>query len=304
MQISHDTQSRRPLTVVLTDQQIREFSENGYLALGAITTSAEVGRLKVLFDRLFRERVGFSEGLHHDLLGHDDEGKRALLPQIFDPSTFADDLRNTQFRTNAFAIAKQLLGEEAIPYFEHAILKPPHYGAQTPWHQDEAHGRDLGQEQVSFWMPLQEASLENGCMHYIPGSHRAGILEHRSPDNDSTIPALECRGDFDPTDAVPCPLPAGGCAIHHGRVLHCAGPNRSALQRCAYILVFRRLTGHACSNAEYPWNAEKRIARQTRRSAWWRRGGILIELRRKGLLNVLRRAALRIHDEVRSRLKR
>jgi ectoine hydroxylase-related dioxygenase (phytanoyl-CoA dioxygenase family) len=290
----------RPPSVVLTDQQVREFSQNGYLALSAITTSEEVARLHVLFERLFRERVGFSEGLQHDLLGHDDEGKPPLLPQIFDPWNFAPELRNTHFRSNALAIAKQLLGDETMPHFEHAILKPAHYGVPTPWHQDEAHGSDTGLEQVSFWMPLQEASLENGCMHYIPGSHRAGILEHSSPGNDSTIPALECRGDFNPADAVACPLPAGGCAIHHGRVLHYAGPNRSAIQRCAYILVFRRLTGRP--NAEYPWNAGKRIARQMRRSAWWRRGGILIEIRRKGLLNVLQRAGLKVQSEIRRRI--
>ena len=304
MEITQNTKAMHPPSVVLTDQQVREFLQNGYLALSAITTLEEVSRLHVLFERLFRERVGFSEGLHHDLVGHDEEGKPLALPQIFDPSNFAPDLRNTQFRANALAIAKQLLGEEAIPYFEHAILKPAYYGALTPWHQDEAHGSDSGWEQVSFWMPLQEATHENGCMNYIPRSHRAGILEHSSPDNDSTIPALECRGDFDPADAVACPLPAGGCAIHHGRTLHYAGSNRSSVPRCAYILVFRRLTGASCSNEEYSWNTEKRIARQARRSVWWRRSGILIEIRRKGLLNVLRRAALRFYHEVRSRVKK
>jgi Phytanoyl-CoA dioxygenase (PhyH) len=304
MNISQNTKSIYPPSVVLTDQQVREFLQNGYLALGAITTSEEVGQLQVLFERLFRERVGFSEGLQYDLLGHDDEEKPAKLPQIIDPSTFAPNLRNTQFRVNAFGIAKQLLGNDAIPYFEHAILKPPRYGAQTPWHQDEAHGSDSGWEQVSFWMPLQEATRENGCMHYIPRSHRTGILAHNSPDNDPTVPALECRGGFNPADAVACPLPAGGCVIHHGRTLHYAGSNRSAFPRYAYILVFRRLTAASRSNEEYSWNTEKRIARQTRRSAWWRQGGILIEIRRKGLLNVLHRAASKVQLEIRRRLEK
>ena len=138
-------------------------------------------------------------------------------PRIL-PRTFVT--RN--FEPMPWLLQNSYFGEEAIPYFEHAILKPAYYGALTPWRQDEAHGSDSGWEQVSFWMPLQEATLENGCMHYIPRSHRAGILDHTSPGNDSTIPALECRGDFDPADAVACPLPTGGCAIHHGRTLHYA----------------------------------------------------------------------------------
>ncbi|MDB6042320.1 MAG: Deoxyhypusine synthase [Gammaproteobacteria bacterium] len=62
------------------------------------------------------------------------------------------------------------------------ILKPAHQGGATPWHQDEAYrvAPDFDYRQVSIWVPLQDATLENGCMMYIPGSHRSGVLPHRS----------------------------------------------------------------------------------------------------------------------------
>ena len=159
----------------LPPELIERFWEEGFVAIPQISAPAEVGRIRRIYDRLFAEKAGREAGRHFDMVGTDDkEGQPARLPQILRPSDFAPELLETGFRANALAIAKQLLGEETEFWFEHAICKPAFYGAATPWHQDEAHRTDFGlaYEQVSFWMPLQEATVENGCMQYIPGSHR------------------------------------------------------------------------------------------------------------------------------------
>jgi len=259
----------------LSPEQVARFREDGFLVLSAIAPPTEVEQLRGIFDRLFEEGAGWKKGAQFDLAGPDDGQGPAKLPQLLNPVEFAPELRETQFRANALAIARQLLGEETQPWFEHAILKPPHYGAATPWHQDEAHRDDPGTdyEQISIWMPLQEATETNGCMRYIAGSHRGPILEHRSPNNDPRVTALECIGPFQPELATTCPLPPGGAAVHHCRTLHGAGPNQSDLPRRAYILAFR---GPVTPNPEfrgYPWNMEKHTAAQDRRESWNNRGG-------------------------------
>lgn len=255
---------------VLSPEQVATFRDRGFLVLERISTDAEVARLGEIFDRLFAARAGWERGAQFDLAGTDEEGRPPALPQILNPPQFAPELEQTEFRAHALAIAKQLLGPEAHGWFEHAILKPAGYGAPTPWHQDEAHRYDPGvdYEQISIWMPLQEARLDNGCMQYIPGSHRGPILEHRSPGNDPRVSALECAGGFDPAQAVPCPLPAGGAVIHHCRTLHGSGPNRSELPRRAYILAFRGKATSAPERAPFPWLAEKHTAAQQRQAAW------------------------------------
>ena len=257
-------------SIVLTPDQIASFRAQGFLVLDRLSPDAEVVRLGEIFDRLFAARAGWERGAQFDLAGTDEEGRPPALPQILNPPQFAPELEQTEFRVNALAIAKQLLGPEAHGWFEHAILKPAGYGAPTPWHQDEAHRYDPGvdYEQISIWMPLQEARLDNGCMQYIPGSHRGPILQHRSPNNDPRVSALECTGGFDPGSAVSCPMPAGAAVVHHCRTLHHAGPNHSDLPRRAYILAFRGKATPAVACEPFPWLVEKHTAAQERKVAW------------------------------------
>jgi ectoine hydroxylase-related dioxygenase (phytanoyl-CoA dioxygenase family) len=164
---------------------------------------------------------------------------------------------------------------DAEPWFEHAICKPAGIGAPTPWHQDEAHRYDPGvdYEQLSVWMPLQGATPENGCMQYVPGSQRGPVLEHRSLGGDTRKSALECIGDFDRANAVACPLPPGGAALHHCRTLHCAGANTTGEPRRAYVLAFRGATRPAPAREMFPWLAGKETPAAERARAWENRGG-------------------------------
>lgn len=260
----------------LSVEEHTRFRQDGFITLPSIADPDEIEQLRGIFDRLFQTGAGWEKGAQFDLAGTD-ETKRPALPQILNPAQFAPELLQTRFRANALAIARQLLGEETQLWFEHAILKPAHYGAATPWHQDEAHRDDPGTdyEQISIWVPLQEATVENGCMRYIAGSHLGPILEHRSPNNDPRITALECIGAFDEAAAIPCPLPPGGVAIHHCRTLHGAGENHSSTPRRAYILAFRGPSRPNPDFRGYAWNVAKHTAAQDRRLAWENRGGPL-----------------------------
>lgn len=268
--------------VVLTGEQIAEFRDLGYLRLESIAPPDEVEWLRGVFDRLFAERAGWERGRAFDLAGTDEAGKEPVLPQILRPVDFEPALAGTQFRANALAIAKQLLGPEAEWWFEHAISKPAGIGAPTPWHQDEAHRFDPGvdYEQLSVWMPLQPATEENGCMRYVPRSNHGPVLEHRPLDGDPRKSALECIGDFDREAAVLCPLPPGGAAIHHCRTIHGAGPNTSGQPRRAYILGFRGVPKPAPERAMYAWLTARETPAAERARAWRNRGGALGRLSR------------------------
>ena len=270
--------------IVLTPEQIAEFHERGFLSIPQISTPEEVELLRGIFDRLFAQKAGRAEGAQFDMVTHDeDDDQPQALPSIINPVNFAPELRATIFRTNAAAIARQLLGPKVTASFEHAILKPAHYGAATPWHQDEATRVDANfdYEQLSIWMPLQEATPENGCMQYIAGTHKADVLPHRSPKSDPRIHAIECAGGFDPADATLCPLPPGGATMHHGRTLHYAGPNASDIPRRAYILAFEVPPKPSTRQRDFYWNRDKQTAGLDRKRHWRKRGGMLIEFARK-----------------------
>jgi ectoine hydroxylase-related dioxygenase (phytanoyl-CoA dioxygenase family) len=252
-------------TVVLSQDQIDFYHREGYLVLEAITTQEEVGWLRGIYDRLFAERAGREAGDQFDLAGTDAEGQEAALPQILGPSKYAPELLEGLYRVNALAIARQLLGPAAEPRGEHAIFKPARTGAETPWHQDEAYwDPNLDYESFSMWIPLQEATVENGCMQFVPGTHRQQVMTHHSIHHDPRVHGLEVDEATDTSRAVACPIPAGGATIHHNRILHYAGPNTSDMPRRAYILLFGTKPVPRTEERDFSWNAEKQTARQQR----------------------------------------
>jgi len=189
--------------------------------------------LRVTYDRLFSSDAGREEGSRYQL--------GAQLPQLIEPSRYAPELTKTQFVANARAIATQLFGDDLEPEFgEHMIYKPALVGSETPWHQDQAyHDPGLRYRNINFWLPLDDATVESGCMQFVPGSNRLDLVPHRQAGADSSTDALELDTDTFDRDAVACPIPVGGCTMHASYTLHYAGPNRSETPRRAYILVFR-----------------------------------------------------------------
>jgi ectoine hydroxylase-related dioxygenase (phytanoyl-CoA dioxygenase family) len=144
--------------------------------------------------------------------------------------------------------------EKPARWFGHMILKPPHYGRETPWHQDEAYW-DPAQdhEALSVWMPLEAASVESGCMQFVPGTHRYEVKTHKHIDDDPNVHGLQLAHDGRPEGAVACPLPAGGATFHHCRILHYAGPNSTDNPRRAWITVVNAPSKDREAPAERPW---------------------------------------------------
>ncbi|HET6386516.1 MAG TPA: phytanoyl-CoA dioxygenase family protein [Armatimonadota bacterium] len=254
-------------TVVLTQEQIDGYHQNGFLAIEALTTPAEVESLQSIYDSLFAARVGREVGDQFDLGGADQEGQEAALPQILGPSKYAPALRQGQLFVNAEAIARQLLGPEAKFGGDHAILKPAEIGAATPWHQDEAYwDPSMEYNSLSIWIPLQDATVESGCMQFIPGSHRSEVQPHHTINHDPRVHGLEIDA-ADTSGAVACPIPAGGATVHHNRTLHYAGPNLTGGPRRAYILGFSLPARPRSETRDFYWNAQKRTPREERARA-------------------------------------
>jgi ectoine hydroxylase-related dioxygenase (phytanoyl-CoA dioxygenase family) len=222
-------------TTRLSREQIESYHETGFLRLERITSDGEIEELLDVYDRLFTTETSREE--RKELAATDEEGNETL-PQVNGASEYAPALLETQYYRNAAAIAEQLLGEETEFRGDHAIRKPARSGAETPWHQDEAYwDPGLSYDGLSFWMPLQEATVENGCMQFVPESHDEEVLPHHRLGGDAEGLEVDVPGEH-ATDATACELPAGGATVHDSRTLHYTGPNRTDRPRRAYILIF------------------------------------------------------------------
>ncbi len=253
--------------ISLTTEQVEQFRQEGFLAIPSLTGPEDVAFLRQSYDRIFAERAGRQVGDQFDLAGTDEEGTRAALPQILHPATYAPEMNTSRLLANARSAVRSLLGPDATCEIAHAIFKPPRYGAETPWHQDAAYWDPAFRyTAISIWVPLQEATPENGCMEFIPRSHLRDVLRHRSINNDPRIHGLE----LDPsekhhlTPVASCPLAPGGATIHGPYMLHHTGPNRSAIPRRALILNAGLSPERRTTPLRFPWMEEKQTAREER----------------------------------------
>lgn len=252
----------------LTEEQVVFFNQQGFLHIERMTTDDDVAMLREIYDDLFERQAGRDEGNQFDLGGADEEGQQASLPQILNPAKYAPELNDSLLLKNVQAVAMRLLGPEAKTSFAHAIFKPPHHGAETLWHQDAAYWNpDMIHRGLSVWVPLQPATLENGCMHFIPGSDQFDVVEHQSINNDPRIHGLEIHPALRDRYIKPiqaCPLDAGGCTIHNGYTFHYAPANRSDIPRRALILMASIPGTKRIKPRRFPWMEEKQTAREQR----------------------------------------
>jgi ectoine hydroxylase-related dioxygenase (phytanoyl-CoA dioxygenase family) len=242
--------------VVPTAAQVDFFREHGYLRIERITTDAELAWLSEIYDRLFREERGIFPGGYFDLARPYDADGPALLPQLLFPEQKHPELRETAFFRNGRRIAAVLLGatEDELSSWGHMILKRAERGPETPWHQDEAYWEPSKTYRAcGLWLALDDATRANGCLHFIPGSHRRPVQPHRHLHDDPSVHALEVEPGVDTSGGVAVPIPAGGATLHHCRTLHYAGPNRTPRDRRAYTMEFQLPPVPASEFAPRPW---------------------------------------------------
>jgi ectoine hydroxylase-related dioxygenase (phytanoyl-CoA dioxygenase family) len=268
-------QAMRTPTISLTTSQVKQFQSEGFLSIPALTTQEDIADLRESYDRIFSDLAGRDRGDQFDLAGTDEEGKRQSLPQILHPAQYAPEMNDSQLLINAAHVARQLLGPDATCEFAHAIFKPAGYGAETPWHQDAAYwSPELLYTSVSIWVPLQEATPENGCMEFVPLSHNLDVLRHQSINNDPRIHGLELHPDESKhvANKSTCPLPPGGATFHGPYMLHHTGPNTSQIPRRALILNAGLPPRQRTSPRHFPWQEVWQTAREARATAATERG--------------------------------
>jgi hypothetical protein len=107
------------------------------------------------------------------------------------------------------------------------FVKPPGFQGQA-WHQDEIYIPTRDRSLIGAWIAIDNATIDNGCLYVIPGSHRTGYLypqkPHDKPDQWDFAP---CSQGFDESKQVPVEVKAGTVVFFNGYLLHASYPNRT-----------------------------------------------------------------------------
>lgn len=216
-----------------------QFSQNGFVRLPRLCDESELAWVGEIFDKFFSEGPGRAS--IRDIVGAGDGApEMGKLPQVLLPEREVPELLDGEFVRNARSWASVLLDIPAddLEYFGNLVLKQAHEESVTPWHQDEAYFDPKWRRRaVTLWMPLGDATEDNGCLRYVAGSHLGGVVPHRHVEGNDDAEGLEAESQEQPS-VVSCPVLAGEASAHDVRTLHSAGPNRTAQPRRAYVHLF------------------------------------------------------------------
>lgn len=221
----------------LSDDQVRAFSELGYLAGVRILNDAQIellrDQLKGLMAPEQADNPLFYE-YHHNESGEENSTLFHALGAWRVAPAFHDVLFHPAFTVPA----SQLLGGPVRFWHDQLFVKPANDGGVVAWHQDYSYWtRTRPMAHLTCWIGLDDSTAENGCVHYVPGSHKWNLLPRGELANDMNAIfdqlTPEQRADFKP---VPIELKAGEASFHHPLMVHGSFENRSNRPRRAVVI--------------------------------------------------------------------
>lgn len=131
-----------------------------------------------------------------------------------------------------------LLGPDILVWGSTFFIKEPRSESYVSWHQDLRYWGLDSDAEVSVWVALAPVTEENGCMRFVPGSHKGDLLPHKDTFAESNFltRGQEAAVEIAESDTVPVPLAPGQASLHHGKLLHSSGPNRTDVRRVGLVI--------------------------------------------------------------------
>jgi ectoine hydroxylase-related dioxygenase (phytanoyl-CoA dioxygenase family) len=221
----------------LSDEQVRFFHEHGYLAGVRVLSDAQVGALREELESLMNPNHPAHQ-LFYEFHSNESTDPSTVLFHALGAWRAAPGFHDLLWNPAVVAPASQLLNGPVRFWHDQLFCKPSRHGGVVAWHQDYSYWtRTEPMAHLTCWIALDDATVENGCLQYVPGSHRWDLLP--KPALAGTMDAIqsvlsdEQKAAFAP---VAVELPRGFAAFHHPLMLHGSSANRSDRQRRGTVL--------------------------------------------------------------------
>ena len=139
----------------------------------------------------------------------------------------------------------QIIGPDLILWSTHLFCKPASRGREVPWHQDGHYWPIRPLATCTVWVALDDVSVENGALRYLPGSHRRGDYRHHEDLRPNvTLKQAVDPDQFDEADARYVELEAGQVSLHDVHLVHGSAANTSGRRRAGLAMRYMPTTSH------------------------------------------------------------
>ena len=214
---------------ILDAEHIRSYRERGYLVPPYRLPESVLVEMRNAFDRLLARNPDLPSDVmlqpHMEIpaaqgvKGSKEWVKFAKIPEILD-------------------IVGQLIGEDLILWGMTVFGKPAKLGKATPWHQDGDVYPVHPLETLTVWIALVDATPQNGCMQFIPGSHKQRkVFSRHVEENENLTVNIACDPEhFNESTAENLELEAGQISLHDIYMIHRSTANTSGKRRAAVVM--------------------------------------------------------------------
>ena len=228
----------------LNKKQVQDYQSNGFIVIEDFLSPEELELWRNSITKAVIERggrkipgkdimIGEADGINEDA---DYFGK--VFDQLLNLWQTNDQVKKLMLDERIGKMAAQLAGVDGIRiWHDQALIKRP-WANPTAWHLDTPFWSFSDRNAISIWVALDDATLENGCLFFIPGSHKQTSFDKitigRNMDG-----IFEVYPELKNAAPVAAPMKAGSCSFHNGLTVHGANANmtkgfRRAMS-CAYM---------------------------------------------------------------------
>jgi ectoine hydroxylase-related dioxygenase (phytanoyl-CoA dioxygenase family) len=225
----------------LSDEQVRFFHEKGYLRGIRILSEEQVGILRRELQELF-DPAHPGNSLFHEFHSNESPDPSRVLFHALGAWRIKPGFHDLLWHPAFTVPASQLLSGGVRFWHDQLFCKPAQHGGVVAWHQDYSYWtRTKPMAHLTCWIGLDDATRDNGCLHYVPGSHLWDLLPITGLAGDMnairTVLNPEQLAQFQP---VAIELKKGEASFHHPLMVHGSYENSTDRPRRATVInVFR-----------------------------------------------------------------
>ena len=232
--------------MVLTNDQKREFSENGYILIRNLFSEEEISALSSAarndheMDKASALRDdGKGNAVKLSLWNHPGNGIYGMFARC----------------KKLVSKVEELLGGEVYHYHSKMVLKDARVGGAWAWHQDYGYWYQNGllfPDLISVMISVDKATVENGCLQVIRGSHKMGRVNHVLTGDQAGADMERVNEVLKVREKVYCEMEPGDALFFHANLLHASDQNNSQNPRWALICCYNKATNNPFKESHHP----------------------------------------------------
>ncbi|WP_121811168.1 phytanoyl-CoA dioxygenase family protein [Mucilaginibacter kameinonensis] len=226
----------------LSQQQVAQYRHDGFLVIEDFLSTDELSLWREALDAAVAKRNGNKMPDRKEVYGKGDDADKAYYDNVFDQliNLWQDNegIKQIMLDERLGKMAAQLADIDGIRiWHDQALIKKP-WANPTSWHLDTPYWSFSDRRALSIWVALDDATYENGCLFFIPGSYHQTTFEN--PGIGKNMGAIfTTYPEFKGSKSVAAPMKAGSCSFHNGLTIHGAHANMTPGYRramtCAYM---------------------------------------------------------------------